>query len=80
MTCKDYCIANGLMEYADLIDRISIKYIIHNPKFRKHMALNGFDFTSVRIEGKSLADYAKENNLAELACFLEHVTTYQVNK
>ena len=79
MTCKEYAVANGLVEYADLIDRITIKYIIENPEFRKQLALNGFNFIDIKIKEQSLIKYAEENNLSDLSCFLEHVGTYQVN-
>ncbi len=77
LTCKEFALKNGLNEYADLIDKITIDYIFNDRRLRMQLALNGYDFSCLRKEGQGLESYARENNLKELSCFFENLSWYQ---
>ena len=44
MTPREYAVEKGLLDYVNLIDEITIDYILNVRSFRMQLALNGFDF------------------------------------
>ncbi len=77
LTCRDYALNNGLNEYVDLIDEITIDYILNYRRLRMQLALNGFDFSGLKKEGKDLESYARDKGLKEVKCFFENLNWYQ---
>ncbi|CAF0712961.1 unnamed protein product [Brachionus calyciflorus] len=77
--CKEYALKIDRKDYAEMIDRITVKYILNSKKLRMEMALNGYDFSpnDLQINGENLLSFAKRQNLMEICLFLENLDEYQ---
>lgn len=43
-SCKQFALKIGRKDYCEMLDRITINYILNDKNLRMQLALNGFDF------------------------------------
>lgn len=79
LTCKEVAIKNGKQDYLEMIENITVDYILNEKHLRKQLAFNGYDFSNqnLKYEGVGIYEYAKSKDLHEIYSFLDNVDNYQ---